>query len=671
MNLKTVIISAGLVACASGASAFNWQPVVTRPNPSQDVTQAWQAESIIFYCNDPAEVTATDVMPVWIDEDGNEIKAVSGQQNPNGWDTHEFSYDFDFSAFRSNGEYILSFPEGVLVTPDGDKSAPVQIPYSFDIPELAAAMFDDFRILSLSPDLNEPQGIWDEQEIRINTNHNDAIGLTMLTVKDLTDNETILISSNFATGRTPGNSSEIAWTIGGVARKFYQEHDYQAEIVFYNGKDQRGENGEMTPVVARAYYNFTGKVEGYRYSQAELLSVTPEPGVFTITKPEEAVFVYTFSQPVTVYKAETPLGSAGITVYPDNCLSSNDDKTVWTLDLSTNPFMLSQDASVIINIYARDLDGSQLRGNSGSETNACYQFGWTCELGAVSLQVTTPPEGETLDELTFVTVKSADGKAMEWSWSGEAYIVNILNERIGTLVYESSSDRAEVEVTFTTWRTPDGVEEPIHLVDEGSYAVVFDHGCFIQGQQYDARVSHSLISQFQISGALAGPGPNPSEQETFLYTESSIADGATVEELSEFYLIFPEEVALAAYYADVVNASDSEPAGKADLELDMEDWNRINVKLQTPLKESGTYKVVIPARTIGTPAFCESDAKQGICNPEIILTFMVDPAQGGTAQIAAESNETIHDISGRHVAAPADKLPKGIYIIGEKKVIVR
>ncbi len=669
MNLNTALLCAGL-ACAASASAFDWQPVVTRPNPSQDVTQAWQAERIIFYCYDAEDVATTDVMPVWIDEDGNEITAISGQQNPEGWDQKEFAYNFDFSSFRNNGEYILYFPEGLLVTPAGDKSAPVQIPYSFDIPELAAAMFDDFQILSLSPDLNEPQGIWDEQEIRINTNHNDAIGLTMLTIKDLTENETLLISSNFATGRTPGDASEIAWTIGGSERKFYQEHNYSAELIFYNGKDQRGENGELTPIVSKAYYNFTGKVEGYRYSQAELLSVTPEPGVFTITNPEDAVFVYTFSMPVTVYKAETPLGSAGITVYPEDCLSSNEDKTVWTLDLSTNPFMLHQDASVIINIYARDLDGSQVKGNAGSETNSCFQFGWECELGALSLEVTSPVAGETLDELTHVTVKSTNGKTMEWSWNAEAYIVNVLNERIGTLVYEAP-DRAKAEVTFTTWKTPEGVEEPINLVEEGSYAVFFEHGCFIQGEQYEAKLSHSFNVTFQISGALAGPGPNPSEQETFMYTECSIADGATVDELSEFHLIFPEEVALAAYYAQVTEVSTPESSVKADLELDMEDWNRINVKLQTPLKESGTYKVVIPARTIGTPAFCESDGKSGICNPEIILSYTVDPAQGGTAMISAESNEPIHDILGRHVATPYESLPKGIYIVGGKKIIVR
>lgn len=667
MNLKPILISAG-VGCVFSASAFDWQPVVTRPNPSQDVTQIWQVESIQFYCYDKADVSTTEVMPLWIDEDGYEIKALSGQQDPNGWDPHEFSYRFDFNSFRSNGEYLLSFPEGLLVTPDGDKSAPVQIPFSFDIPELATAMFDDFSILSISPDLSQPQGIWDEQEMRINTNHNDAIGLTMLTIKDLTDNETILISSNFATGRVPGDASEIVWTIGGQERKFYEGHDYSAEIVFYNGKDQHGENGEVTPIVSKAFYNFTGKVEAYRYSQAELIKVTPEPDVFTIGTPEEAIFVYTFSQPVNVYKAETPLGSEGVNVYPDKCLSSNDDKTVWTLDLSDNPFMLRQDASVVINIYARDLDGYQVKGNSGTETNSCFQYSWTCELGAVPLELTSPLPGETIDELTQVTVKSINGKSMEWSWSAQAYIVNRYREVVGTLVYDMQATSGP-EVTFTHWKNQYGIEEPIHLVKEGSYAAIFDHGCFIQGEQYDARLSHSMVSSFSISGAL-DPGHDPGDQETFNYTECSIADGDTVNELSELYLIFPEEVGLTSYYAEVINTASSASVGKADLELDEENWNRINIKLQEPLKAEGTYQIVIAARTIGTPDFCESDGTSGICNPEIRLTYNVDPASGGIEEVSAGNETAVHDIHGRKIDIPLDALPQGIYIINGKKIII-
>lgn len=497
---KHLLLSAAvaLAAVSSSAAPFEWNPTVTQPNPALDVTQSWQVKTLRFYAFGIEGVDITDVMPVWIDEDENEITATSGEK---GWSAGEFEYYFDFSQFKSNGEYILRLPEGLLTDSAGDPSAKVEIPYSFDIPELAGAMFDDFKVLSVSPDLSAPQAIWENQTVTVNTNHNDAIGLVKLTVTDQTDGEIVCVSTNFATGRVPGDSSPISWEVVGT-RKFFEGHTYEAELIFYNGQDEHGPMGEVTPIVDKAYYSFEGRVEGYTYSSAELLSVSPEP--FTlISSADQAVFVYTFSAPVTCYKPETPMGNAGIHSYPEKCLSSNDDKTVWTLNLSDDAFLRTIDTSVVINLYARDEDGFQLKGNNGLEENSCFQYSWECELGAFIIEAVTPVADSTIDSLTKVIVKAANGNPMSWSWNRSATVMTDGGEYVGLLEYQLDPDQrdsASKQIEFNMWEDAEGNYGPISLEKEGNYVVVFDPGCFLQGEQFSSGSSHSYNLPFAISG---------------------------------------------------------------------------------------------------------------------------------------------------------------------------
>ena len=504
MNMKYMLLMAAVSAAFSaGAAVFNWQPAVSQPNPAFDVNQMWQLETLSFNVAGASSVVSmTDVMPVWIDEDGNEIKAMSGCQDPWGWDPSQFEYSFDTGAFKANGEYILLLPQGMLVDASGSESAKVEIPYSFDIPELSGAMFDDFSILSVSPDLTQPQGLWSNLNMTIDTNHNDAVGFTMLTVTDLTADEVVLVSSNYATGRVPGDTAPISWEVAGN-HKFFEGHEYRADLVFYNGRDIRSDMGELTPVVDRRSYVFTGKVEAYRYSDVELLEVDPAPEGYLISEPSQAVFHYVFSAPVNVYKAETPLGSAGANVYPSSCLSSNADRTEWTLDLSDDVFVKSQDASLLVGIFVRDLEGYQLKGNAGYEDSSGFQFTWKCELGANTLTVTVPAEGETCDRLSEVVVRSDNGEDMAWSWDGVALIRDLSGNVVGTLVYElpdNSRDIAAPVQRFSKWIDSEGETVPIDLVRKGDYEVVLAPSCFIFGEQFKTKASHSEVSAFHISG---------------------------------------------------------------------------------------------------------------------------------------------------------------------------
>lgn len=672
MKFRHLLVVAAAAAVAD-VSAFDWQPSIQQPNLNIDVTQAYQLETMRIAAD--FGLATTDVMPKYVDENGTEIiGSVNAYCDPS-WG--EYIYDFNLADFKANGEYTIVFPEGMLKNNAGELSDPKEFYCTVAVPELASAMFDDFEVLSVSPDFSEAQALWEDQVVKINTNHNDAIGLTKLFVTDQTTGESVTISSNFTVGRTLGNSDEISWTVGG-SFKFYEEHQYTAEFVFFNGTDEMSPDGFPTPVVARQTYEFTGRVEGYKYSEITLLSIDPAPETLPISEPAQAVFTYTFSGPVNVYKAATPQGLFGLTEYPASCLSSNEDKTVWTLDLSNDEYVKTVDAQLVIYIYARDLEGYQLRGNFGEDDNACYVGQWTCDIGAKSVVVVTPQRGETLDALTEIVVTSESGEEMSYNW-GEITIQNLLGEPLGTLVYDGDGAAAK-EFRFTKWMVGDSWDaEDINIVAEGSYVIYFPTGSFVFGEEYSSVNSRSLYSGFQITGVLddpVGPGVDPAEQEVFNYTAVSPEEGAEVKSLDTILMWFPEQVACEEFEVKVYSAARSEVAtGKG-----MYDWGDetlIVITLSQPITEAGKYEVVIPSRVIGNDEFFTSEGKAGICNPEIRLSYTIDPSGNvGVSAIEDAISIDVFDVQGRLVlrnasAADIKKLDKGIYVAGGKKFVVR
>lgn len=638
MKIRQLLVVSAFSAVAASASAFEWTPVIQQPNPSLDITQTYVLETMRFIAD--SGLATTDVMPKWIDENGNEISGKLSSFCDPSWG--EYIYDFNLSAFKSNGEYTLLFPEGMLKNASGELSDPKEFYYTVEIPELATAMFDDFEVLSVSPDFSQPQGLWDNQLVTINTNHNDAIGLTQLFVTDNTTGESITISSNFTVGRPLGDSSEISWNVAG-SFKFFEGHDYTAEFVFFNGPDERSSDGVPTPVVARYSCNFTGKVEGYKYSDVTLLSITPAPGTITISDPSQAVFTYEFSGPVNVYQALTPLGQNGNNVYPQTCLSSNEDQTVWTLDLSDDSYVKSVDAILTIAVYARDKDGYQLRGDFGEEGNSCFIGEWQCDLGAKSIVVVSPEKGASLDRLSEVVVKSESGETMTWSWVGEASIQNLLGETIGTLVYEAPAgdSAAATEFHFTKIMDESWNVVPIDIVAEGSYTIYFGPGCFVFGEEFSAVNSRSLYSGFSITGALDDNPDDPSDpQEALEYSKVYPEVGSEVESLDTVVLTFSEPVGCDDFEVNVYSVARTLVAtgvGRSDYS----DPNRIVVVLNEPIVEAGKYEMVIPNHVIINGDYYESDGKAGLCNPEYRLYYSVAP-KGSDNPVDPEQQEVFN-----------------------------
>ena len=158
----------------------------------------------------------------------------------------------------------------------------------------------------------------------------------------------------------------------------------------------------------------------------------------------------------------------------------------------------------------------------------------------------------------------------------------------------------------------------------------------------------------------------------------SPADGAVVGELSHISLKFPAMVSTKddKAYVYKADALDSDPVATASVNWDFDDELLINVALMAPVKDAGEYVVVIPARIICDDAFFESDGKKGICNPEIRLTYKVDPVGNGVVSVMEAVDCDVYDVQGRLVlrnasAADLNTLAKGIYVAGGRKLVVR
>lgn len=615
MKIRHLLVVAAATATVADASAFEWVPAIQQPNPAFEVTQAYQLEAMRFITDVP-DVVNTEVMPKWIDEDGNEITAVNCIYDPS-WAPGDFTYTFNFSDFKGNGEYVLLFPEGMLLNGAGEQSDKVENPFTVEVPELAGAMFDDFEVLSVSPDFSVPQGFWSDQVVTIDTNHNDAIGYATLQIFDDTTGEGIVSSHN---GRTLGDSSAVTWEVTG-SYKFFEGHQYTAEFVLYNGTNDYNDDG-MTPVVARQKYTFTGKVEGYKYSAETLLSVTPAPYSITISDPSQAVFTFEFSGPVEVYKAVTPLGQNGQEVYPASCLSASADKTVWTLDLSDNDYVKTVDAALTIAIYVRDLDGLQLKGYFGEEAESCFQFDWMCDLGGFPIVMVSPADGASVDSISEIVVKSESGSPMSWAWSGEIHVRNEYDEELGTLYYDESdgeTNTALEEFRFTKMIDASWTLVSLDALAEGFYSLYFEPGCFNMGDQFESKKSRSLTSSFSISGEPADP------QEALAYKTVYPEVGSVVESLEQIVLTYGEAVTCEDFDVYVYSA-DQSVAAAGICRTDYSEPDVIVVDLKEPVTEAGRYMLVIPARNIVNGDYYESDGAEGLCNPEYRLFYTIEGA---------------------------------------------
>lgn len=106
-------------------------------------------------------------------------------------------------------------------------------------------------------------------------------------------------------------------------------------------------------------------------------------------------------------------------------------------------------------------------------------------------------------------------------------------------------------------------------------------------------------------------------------------------------------------------------------------WSEnVYVQLDKTITEAGTYTLTIPAGTIYNSLFDDWADDLGveggaIYNPELTFTFTIETATGINGATLDAANTEVYTISGVRVASSTKNLPKGVYVVNGKKVLVK
>ena len=169
-----------------------------------------------------------------------------------------------------------------------------------------------------------------------------------------------------------------------------------------------------------------------------------------------------------------------------------------------------------------------------------------------------------------------------------------------------------------------------------------------------------------IEQKTAEPEPKP-EPNTFMYVTADPANNAKVTELNTIKLTFDDDVfitpaAQTFFGVNVVNSATGEEVTVTALDYDAEATNVVNILLQEPVTELGTYTITIPEMYIWNSKFDFADDNFGIgngalYNPEFTLTYTValDPRpQAGKVYTIRTEN---FDISSNTYYVGTDETP--------------
>ena len=158
------------------------------------------------------------------------------------------------------------------------------------------------------------------------------------------------------------------------------------------------------------------------------------------------------------------------------------------------------------------------------------------------------------------------------------------------------------------------------------------------------------------------------------------ADRSTVQSLKDILVTTDEQLGLSLTSEEVVVKNESGEVvttgfgswGNADGEFLPEDiLNQAYIVFNTPVTEAGTYTVEFPAGVF-------MDMNMSVSTKAYTLTYTVDPTVGveNVEAVAAESDVEVYNLDGALVASGKysevkQKLAKGVYVVNNRKVVIR
>ena len=277
--------------------------------------------------------------------------------------------------------------------------------------------------------------------------------------------------------------------------------------------------------------------------------------------------------------------------------------------------------------------------------------------GKVSQDITADPEnGSTVGAIYSIALTF--GQEIGQGYGQTAYVRDENGLRVAAISSENN-----VELDWDNYnRATVTLSEPITAA--GEYTIAFPKGFFTDAEGFD-------IDAFDLTYTVeGGDTPEPGEGISFTATPE---DKAAVKTLKDITLVFDtNEIGIGSGMITVKNAITGEQIARldADIQYPEDYWNDpINtavISLPTEISDANV-KVI----TVEIPAgyFQTSEGE----SQAIKLTYYVGDNSTAINGVAADAQNTaVYNLNGVRVSVKADgvkALPKGVYIIGGKKVV--
>lgn len=500
------------------------------------------------------------------------------------------------------------------------------------------------------------------RDYSFNTNINVQVGYVEAVLHDVTGDpeEPEYICETYAS-HTVGSNTPIEITSYDAYSPLLTGHDYQWTVTCY---DQ--EIPYLRTEVGSFKVLYKGASASYEYSDIQAIAISPNPETYIIEAVNEAHFTVSFSGPVEINKEKSNISRGMMGVVPYASITPNADKTDWTFVI---PETELEERVANCFILAQDSEGRTVRGNedmaeyeSGDGDGAGFMFTYTSQLAGTAVTV-TPAAGPVTELKTFVVANNAGYTVANPSWTDYPYFMKD-KEFIYKWNLETDAKFGAGKVTLTL---PDDKVPTV----SGRYQLILPYACVMF--QITADDQGGYANAYTVLSYNLNLGTAPEVVYDIVPASISPAPG-NVNEIKTFDIHFANDTELVNYNAYILDSTGATVA-KADINFDddMTNYTDYHVTFNPAITTPGTYTLYIPEGTFGDTSYAENG--RGHTNADIRETYVLGvTGVEGLAADAAVGN--VYSVTGICVlrdakAADLNALPKGVYILNGKKIVVR
>lgn len=282
---------------------------------------------------------------------------------------------------------------------------------------------------------------------------------------------------------------------GRAVNKFFVGTKYKAVVTGYSSTNANNpSNQKWGPVEV----TFEGASEPYRFSNAQVVSVSPETNSEVVDASTPVVI--TFSAPVETVTCKATEGGQFATIVDMTDITANADKTIWTIKPGAS-FWNGSDSEWTFMIAAKDADGLVVEGNHGLEANSEYWVAYSCFLAGPAVAI-APASGMVEELYEFV---ATDNTGIGFAYTATPYVINEAGETVAKVdmnsqVQYDSKGRDINDIPMTEEVL--AVKSVFHLTERitvpGKYTFVIPHASFAIGTEFTSRSNRYMALEYTV-----------------------------------------------------------------------------------------------------------------------------------------------------------------------------